>query len=156
MPTVHSTGGEHSHGRRRRGRGARIGTSLSEINVVPLVDVMLVLLIIFMVTAPMMQQGLEVNLPQSRRADPVVAQPIYVSYSADFQRTRVVQLDKDEVRVEILHERVRQLLLTRDDKSVFVRADAASTAQDFVDVTDQLKQAGVDKIGFISQPAVRR
>ena len=61
MPKVHDiavTGG-------RRGRGARVVTSLAEINVVPLIDVMLVLLIIFMVTAPMMQQGLQVNLPQT-------------------------------------------------------------------------------------------
>ena len=55
---------------RRRGRGARVSSSLAEINVVPLVDVMLVLLVIFMVTAPMMQQGLQVNLPQARRAAP--------------------------------------------------------------------------------------
>ncbi len=64
----------------------------------PLVDVMLVLLIIFMVTAPMMQQGLEVNLPQARRAKPVNAQPVYVTVPADFSRNGVVQLDKKEVQ----------------------------------------------------------
>ena len=53
----------------------------------PLVDVMLVLLIIFMVTAPMMQQGLQVNLPQARRADPINAQPVYVTVPADFRTT---------------------------------------------------------------------
>ena len=63
-----------------------MSSSLSEINVVPLVDVMLVLLIIFMVTAPMMQQGLSVNLPQARRADPVSAQPIYVTIPATLRR----------------------------------------------------------------------
>ena len=72
-------------GRLARGE-ARVSTSLAEINVVPLVDVMLVLLIIFMVTAPMMQQGLQVNLPQARRATPVTAQPIYVTVPADFGR----------------------------------------------------------------------
>ena len=68
----------------RRARGARVSSALSEINVVPLVDVMLVLLIIFMVTAPMMQQGLAVNLPQARKSDPVKAQPIYVTIPATF------------------------------------------------------------------------
>src|SRR5688500_5169191 len=72
MPKVHETGS--AGGGRRRGRGNHVSTTLSEINVVPLVDVMLVLLIIFMVTAPMMQQGLVVNLPQARRATPVTAQ----------------------------------------------------------------------------------
>ena len=91
MPKVHDLGNGHGGG--RRGRGARVSTSLSEINVVPLVDVMLVLLIIFMVTAPMMQQGLEVNLPQARRANPVTAQPIYVTVPADFSRNRIVQID---------------------------------------------------------------
>ena len=62
MPKVQQHGGGGT-GRGRRGRGAFAATSLAEINVVPLVDVMLVLLIIFMVTAPMMQQGIEVNLP---------------------------------------------------------------------------------------------
>jgi biopolymer transport protein TolR len=151
MPKVQQHGDVGS-GRGRRGRGARVATTLSEINVIPLVDVMLVLLIIFMVTAPMMQQGLQVNLPQTRKADPINAQPIYVTVPADFSRTRVVQIDKDEVRIDILHERLRQALLARNERSVFIRADAAATMQDFVDVTEQLKQAGVEKVGFMSQP----
>src|SRR5918999_1178422 len=136
MPKVHasSTGGGA-----RRGRSHRVSTSLSEINVVPLVDVMLVLLIIFMVTAPMMQQGLQVNLPQARRATPVTAQPVYVTVPADFNRTRMVQIDKDSVRIDFLHERIRQTMLVRDDKSVFIRADAAATVQDLATVMDKLK-----------------
>jgi biopolymer transport protein TolR len=133
-----------------------VASSLSEINVVPLVDVMLVLLIIFMVTAPMMQQGLEVNLPQARQSKPVAAQPVYVTIPADFGRRRFVQLDKEEVRVEILHERVRQALLMRDDKSVFIRADATASVQDFMTVTDKLKEGGVEKVGLMSKPPERR
>src|SRR5512133_2707835 len=123
MPKVHDTSGAAPRPG-RRARGARVATNLAEINVVPLVDVMLVLLIIFMVTAPMMQQGVQVNLPQSRRATPVAAQPIYVTVPADFTRTRVVQLDKESMRIDVLQERVRQAVLSRDDKSVFIRADA--------------------------------
>ncbi len=154
MPTIqsHNTGG----GGRGRGRGAHVATSLSEINVVPLVDVMLVLLIIFMVTAPMMQQGLQVNLPQASKARPIQAQPIYITVPADFARSRVVQINKDEVRIELLGERIRQAFLTRDDKSVFIRADAAVSMQDFWDVTEKLKDAGVDKVGMMSRPRERR
>src|SRR6266508_2162519 len=127
----------------------RVSSSLAEINVVPLVDVMLVLLIIFMVTAPMMQQGLQVNLPQSRRSTPVAAQPVYVTVSADFNRTRTVQLDKDSVKIDFLQERVRQAILARDDKSVYIRADAAATVQDIATVMDKLKEGGVEKVGWM-------
>ena len=153
MPKVHQTGG---NGGRRRGRGSYVGTSLSEINVVPLVDVMLVLLIIFMVTAPMMQQGLAVNLPQMGRAQPVTSQPIYVTIPANFGATRIVQIGNDEVRVDILDERVRQALAPREDKSLFVRMDASVTAQNIMDVMEKLKQGGVEKIGLTTQPRERR
>jgi biopolymer transport protein TolR len=152
MPKVHNAGGAKGG---RRGRGPRVATSLAEINVVPLVDVMLVLLIIFMVTAPMMQQGLQVNLPKLAKADPVNAPPLYVTVPSDFGQTRVVQLGQEEIRIDILHERLRQALLTRTDKSVFIRADAKASVQDFMDVTEQLRQAGVDKVGLMSQPRGR-
>jgi biopolymer transport protein TolR len=153
LPKVHDTGG--TGGGPRRGRALRVSSTLAEINVVPLVDVMLVLLIIFMVTAPMMQQGLQVNLPQARRATPVTAQPVYVTVPADFNRTHTVQLDKDFVRIDFLHERLRQSLLTRDDKSVYIRADAAATVQDLATVMDKLKEAGVEKVGWMTKPAGR-
>jgi biopolymer transport protein TolR len=116
---------------------------------------MLVLLIIFMVTAPMMQQGLHVNLPQSRKSAPVNAQPIYVTVPADFNRSRTVELDKDSVRIDVLHERLRQALLAREDKSVFIRADAAASVQDLATVMDKLKEAGVEKVGWMTKPAGR-
>jgi len=153
MPKVQHTSGGGSG--RRRGRGARVGTSLAEINVVPLVDVMLVLLIIFMVTAPMMTQGLPVNLPQARRAQPVAAQPIYVTIPAAFPKDRVVQINDDEVRVDILQERMKQAMLARDDKSVFVRADGTVPYQDLVFVMDKLKEGGVEKVGLATRPAQR-
>jgi biopolymer transport protein ExbD len=148
MPKVQQTGSNGS----RRARGARVASSLAEINVVPLVDVMLVLLVIFMVTAPMMQQGMNVNLPQARRADPVNAQPLYLTIPADFRERRFVQINDDEVRFEVLQERVRQAILPRDDKSLFIRMDASVTAQDIFTVLDELKAAGVDKVGFSSRP----
>ena len=153
MPKVHasSTGGGG-----RRGRSARVSTSLAEINVVPLVDVMLVLLVIFMVTAPMMTQGMQVNLPQARRADPVSAQPIYVTIPASFGQTRRLQIGEDEIGIEALAERARQAVAARADKSLFLRMDATVTAQDIMTVTDRLKEAGVEKVGFITQPVTTR
>ena len=153
MPHVQQN--THAGGRGRRGRGARVSTSLAEINVVPLVDVMLVLLIIFMVTAPMMQQGLQVALPQSRRSTPVTATPIYVTVPADFSRTRQVHLDKDAISIDFLNERVHQAILTREDKSVFIRADASATVQDLATVMDKLKEGGVEKVGWMTKPEGR-
>jgi biopolymer transport protein TolR len=152
MPKVHDTAGANGS---RRGRNARVTTTLAEINVVPLVDVMLVLLIIFMVTAPMMQQGLQVNLPQARRAAPVTAEPVYVTVPADFSRSRTVQVGKDDVRIDFLGERVRQALLARQDKSVFIRADGAVTVQEMTAVWDKLKEGGVEKVGMMTKPVTR-
>ena len=149
MPKIHSP---ESGGGNRRSRGPRVSSSLSEINVVPLVDVMLVLLIIFMVTAPMMQQGLSVNLPEARRADPISAPPVYVTIPATFGKTKRLMIEKDEIGIEALAERVKQALLTRDEKSIFLRMDATVTAQDIMTVTDRLKEAGVQKVGFTTQP----
>ena len=132
-----------------------MSTTLAEINVVPLVDVILVLLIIFMVTAPMMQQGLQVNLPQARRSTPVTAEPVYVTVPADFTRTRTVQIGKDDVRIDFVGERVRQALLARTDKSVFIRADGAVTVQEMAAVWDKLKEGGVEKVGMMTKPITR-
>src|SRR5215510_13635210 len=99
MPKVMPNGGAQGgrRGGRRRG-GASVSTTLAEINVVPLVDVMLVLLIIFMVAAPMMQQGLNVNLPQSRKAPPIAASdPVYVTVSLTFARNHLVQLGSETI-----------------------------------------------------------
>jgi biopolymer transport protein TolR len=151
MPKVQQNGGSGS-GRGRRARGMRVSTTLAEINVVPLVDVMLVLLIIFMVAAPMMTQGMAVNLPQARKANPVTAQPIYVTVPLSYAKERIVQIGNDEIRIDILPERVRQAMLERDEKSLFVRADGGVAYKDLVDVMDRLRMAGIEKVGLITVP----
>src|SRR5512142_418956 len=93
-----------------RARTRRVVTSLSEINVVPLVDVMLVLLIIFMVTAPMMQRTLDVNLPQARRAEPNSDQGVYVTVPLSYRKDHRVRLGDDAFPVELLSERIRGAL----------------------------------------------
>ena len=156
MPKVQQTSGGGRGG--RRGRGTRVTTSLAEINVVPLVDVMLVLLVIFMVTAPMMQQGLAVNLPTQRRANPMPADrdPIYVTVPIGFGKNRQVQIGNDTVRIDVLTERIRQRLERRDDKQVFLRSDGQVTMQHIMDVMDRLKDGGVEKVGLVSRPLTDR
>ncbi len=138
-------------GRRGR-RGPRVASSLAEINVVPLVDVMLVLLIIFMVTAPMMQQGYGVTLPESRQSQPTDSTPISVTVPANFAETGTVRLGDEQVRLSLLAERVRQAMETRTDKNVYVRGDGAITLQQLMQVFDMLKEGGVVNVGIATQP----
>ena len=135
-----------------RRRGRRVSTSLSEINVVPLVDVMLVLLIIFMVAAPMMQKGIAVNLPVSRRADKLnTTEPFYVTVPTSYRNDRRVQIGDEWVSVDVLAERMRQAMLTRTDKQVYLRGDGAVTLQELMDVFGRLKEAGIEKVGIVAQ-----
>jgi len=135
----------------RRSRGHRVATSLAEINVVPLVDVMLVLLIIFMVTAPMIQRGIDVNLPVSTRSNQIASERVFVSVPAAYRQSRIVYLDSEPIHVEVLQERVKQRMEKRADKEVYLRGDAGLLYQDLVNVFDLLKGAGVEKIGLVNK-----
>src|SRR6202163_1626942 len=129
MPKVQAV--EHNPG--GRGRRRRTTSSLAEINVVPLVDVMLVLLVIFMVTAPMMQRGVDVKLPTSRRASASTPAPVIVTVPLSFRTDQKVRLGDESVRIDVLTERIRQAMLTQDQKQVGLRVDRALTVQDEMD-----------------------
>ena len=135
----------------RSGRGRRVSTSLAEINVVPLVDVMLVLLIIFMVAAPMIQRGIDVKLPQSRRAVSVVGERVEITIPDTMHQSNVVFLGKEQVRLANLQERVRQKMESSANKEVFLRGDSAVQYQDLMNVIDALKAAGVQNIGMVAR-----
>ena len=135
----------------RRGRSRRVVTALAEINVVPLVDVMLVLLIIFMVAAPMMQRGFDVNLPVARRTAPIASERIFVNVPLSYRQNHIVYLGDEAIRVDILDERVRQALTNKTDKQVFLRGDGGVQLQDLMDVMDKLKAAGVERVGIVAK-----
>ncbi len=137
-------------GRNRHGR--RVSTSLSEINVIPLVDVMLVLLIIFMVAAPMMQKGIEVNLPVAQRTQRMSEQRVYVTVPLSYQEDGRVFIDDEGVSREVLAERMRQMMVNQEQKEVFLRGDGGVRLQDLMDVMDRLKEGGVERVGVVSQP----
>jgi biopolymer transport protein ExbD len=136
----------------RRGHSPRVHTSLAEINVVPLVDVMLVLLVIFMVTAPMMQQGFAVSLPQSRQAKALSAEPIYVTVPATFHQDQHVQINDKRIQLSSLENQTRQALDSHGTKDVFLRADGSVSYADVILVFDQLKKAGVRNVNLATQP----
>lgn len=150
MPKVEQV--SQASGRGRRGRGQRVSTSLAEINVVPLVDVMLVLLIIFMVSAPMMQQGFGVQLPQSTRSQPINAEPINVAVPLSFLKDQTVVLDGSRVRLGFLAERVKQELQGRSSQDVYVGADGQVPYQAVIDVMDELKSGGVRNAMLVLAP----
>jgi biopolymer transport protein TolR len=144
LASAPNAGGRHQRGRRG-------GPTLAEINVIPLVDVMLVLLIIFMVAAPMLQRGVEVNLPVASRSQEIASERVFVSVPLTFRQDRRVFIGTEPVRIEVLGERVRQLMLNKTDKQVFLRGDGKVELQELIDIMDRLKMAGVEKVGIVSR-----
>ena len=135
-----------------RGRSRRVATTLAEINVIPLVDVMLVLLIIFMVTAPMLQRGVEVRLPQAERAQEISSERLFVDVPLSFKDDQSVFIEKERIRLAFLGERLRQRLDARADKDVFLRIEGTLTVQDMMRVGDQIRKGGARNMGVVTDP----
>lgn len=125
---------------------------MAEINVTPLVDVMLVLLVIFMVTAPMMQQGVQVNLPKaSTKAMAPAEEAVVVSVD----KSGKVFIDKNEVPAEDLRNRLSAMFVTRAKKEVFLKADAGVPYGEVVRTMAEIKGAGVERLGMVTEPAAK-
>ncbi|MGH9750677.1 MAG: ExbD/TolR family protein [Candidatus Polarisedimenticolia bacterium] len=139
----------------RGGRG-RYGPALSDINVTPLVDVILVLLIIFMVTAPMLTRGIDVRLPKTESGSDATDERLVVS----IDRKSDVYLNDRPVNVHLLTERLKSEMQRTGIDFVFLRADQAVPYGKVMVVMDQVKKAGADRIGMVTQqserPAARR
>jgi biopolymer transport protein TolR len=122
---------------------------MSEINVTPFVDVMLVLLVIFMVTAPMMLQGVEVTLPKTAakhlktREDPLVV---------SINRKQEVFLENQAVEMGDLEEKIKKVFEYRREKEILLRADENVPYGFVMKVVSRIKQAGIDKLGMVTEP----
>ena len=127
---------------------------MAQINVVPYIDVMLVLLVIFMVTAPMMQQGVTVDLPQTQ-AQPVTEEPSeQIVIAVDAQGRFFLDEDGPDglpMSAQALTNRVADLLRERKDKQVYVRGDAGVDYGRVVEAMAALQAAGADSIGLITE-----
>ncbi len=123
---------------------------MSEINVTPLVDVMLVLLVIFMVTAPMMQQGVQVNLP---KADTKAMTPAEEAVVVSVDKSGKIFIDKDEVPAGDLRQRLSIMFASRAKKEVFLKADAGVPYGEVVRTMADIKGAGIERLGMVTEPA---
>ena len=125
---------------------------MAEINVTPLVDVMLVLLVIFMVTAPMMQQGVQVNLP---KADTKAMTPAEEAVIVSVDKAGKTYINKDEVPAGDLKPRLEALFASRAKKEVFLKADAGVPYGEVVRAMADIKGAGIERLGMVTEPAAR-
>lgn len=122
---------------------------MAEINVIPLVDVVLVLLVIFMVTAPMLYRGMDINLPKSatNTIKPEMRSVLTI------ERDQRLYLDKDPVGVAQLETKLKLLKHDHPDVSLYLRADRDVPYGVVVQVMDGVKKAGIEKIGMVTDPA---
>jgi len=121
--------------------------ALSEINVTPFVDVMLVLLIIFMVTAPLLQQGIDINLPQAKGKEMPPAERIVITVKKDGK----IYLDKTAVTITSL----KAALAKKSSKEVFLKADKDVPYGNVVTVMGELREMGIEKLGMVTEPKAR-
>jgi biopolymer transport protein TolR len=125
-----------------------VGTSLSAINVTPLVDVMLVLLIIFMVTAPMMQSGIGVNLPQAETDTSPSEEGLPITISSD----RYIHINDQVINQFLLAQKLQEYFYGREKKVVFIRADESLPYGYVIHILDIIKQAGIETVGLVAEP----
>ncbi len=123
----------------------KIGTSMSEINITPLVDVMLVLLVIFMVTAPMMQSGITVNLPTAETRSNPSAGGLVLTVSKD----RYIYMENKNINLFLLESRLKNYFFNKKKKIVFLKADKDVSYGYIINVMDVIKKAGIETVGMI-------
>jgi biopolymer transport protein TolR len=130
-------------------RGSR--RLMSEINVTPFVDVMLVLLIIFMVTAPMMMQGVDVNLPHTK-TQPIASEEERLVISITGKRE--IYLNEYKISLDTLQRKLQTIYQNRPDRAVFLRADEALPYGFVMEVMAAVRQSGMTRIGMVTEPLV--
>jgi biopolymer transport protein ExbD len=133
------------------GSGSGRGEVTADINVTPMADVMLVLLIIFMVITPMLQKGQQVELAKTRNPVDMKEADRDDSVIIAITRDGKFYLGQDKVNVDDLAAKVNDLLATKLEKRVFVKSDSRAKYGDVVSVVDNIRNAGVDQIGLLTE-----
>ena len=126
----------------------RTETSLSEINVTPFVDVVLVLLIIFMVTAPVLQSGIEVNVPKTKTVKQISEERLVITINSKQE----VFLGNEAVNINLLGDQLRQKIHDPRGQSIYVRADENVPFGAFATVMDAVKATGISNVSIVTEP----
>ena len=126
-------------------------TSLSEINMVPFIDVVLVLLIIFMITAPILQSGIEVDVPKTHTVKEITEERLVVT----MDKNQLIYLGNEAVNIHQLVDKIKKRQ-KRENDSVFLRADESIPFGAFCTVIDSLRQGGITNISIVTQPITDR
>jgi biopolymer transport protein ExbD len=138
----------HKHFGAERVVSAEVPHASADMNVTPLIDVLLVLLIIFMATLPITQRGVDINLPLETKAptSPTDSQQIVLEYNAD----RSIAVNKQIVTIGDLENRLRDIFETRKEKTMFIVGDGTLRYGDIIAVIDAARGAGVEKVGIVT------
>src|SRR5213083_2016991 len=130
----------------------RIGTNLAEINIIPLVDVVLVLLLIFMLTAPMMYRGIDVNLPKAAAKPTAVEERLVLTVTKD----RSLFLNDKPIALTTLEPQLREAFKSRTGKTLYLKADAGLAYGAVIETMDRVRRAGIERLGMVTEPARER
>ena len=124
------------------------GRTLSEINVTPFVDVVLVLLIIFMITAPVLQSGIEVSVPKTKTVKEITEERLVIT----IDRSQRVYLGNEPVNIHQIGAKLREKIRDPESQAVFLRADENVPFGAFATVMDAVKQAGISNVSIVTEP----
>ena len=128
--------------------GYRVGGTLAEINIIPLVDVTLVLLLIFMLTAPLMYRGIDVNLPKTSGKPTVTEERMVLTLTKD----HTIYINDKPAALASLEQQLRDLFKNRQDKTLYLRADQALQYGFVVETMDRVRRSGIEKLGMVTEP----
>jgi biopolymer transport protein TolR len=134
------------------GDNRRIGATLAEINIIPLVDVVLVLLLIFMLTAPMMYRGIDVNLPRAAAKPTAVEERMVLTVTKE----QGLYLNERRITPAGLEDALRDAFRARTDKTLYLKADAGLSYGAVIEAMDRVRRAGIERLGMVTEPVRAR